>query len=163
MGIFCKENIVIKNQDDFYATDKIITGIAFDIHNNIGRFADEKIYQKLMSEKCNEKFINNKREVEICVAYKDFLKSYKLYNEAVIFFLGGDENVIVPTNIFYNKKIIGKQKMQMLDNETVFHFSSIKRAFEGYEENIRRLISHTKIKAVQWININKRIITLKTI
>ena len=53
--------------------------------------------------------------------------------------------------------------MQMLDNETIFHFSSIKRAFEGYEKNIRCLIKHTKIKTVQWININKRKITLKTI
>jgi len=30
---------------------------------------------------------------------------YKLYNDAVIFFLGGKENVIGPTNIFYNRKI----------------------------------------------------------
>jgi len=67
------------------------------------------------------------------------------------------------TTIFYNERIVGKQKMQMLDNKTVFHLSSITRCYEGYENNIRRLMQHTKINTVQWININKKEITLKTI
>ena len=34
---------------------------------------------------------------------------------------------------------------------------------KGCEDNIRRLIKHTNIKTVQWINLNQREITLKTI
>ena len=41
--------------------------------------------------------------------------------------------------------------------KTVFHLSSVTKCFEGYEKNFRRLIQHTKINTVQWININKNI------
>jgi len=78
MGIRSKENIIIKSQDEFYAIDKIVTGYAFDIHNNLGRFGDEKIYQEVMAEKCRDAYINCKCEVEICVTYKDFIKVYRL-------------------------------------------------------------------------------------
>lgn len=53
--------------------------------------------------------------------------------------------------------------MLLLDNKTAFHLSGITRAFKEYENNIRRLISHTNVKTVQWINLNQREITLKTI
>ena len=78
MGIKCKKDIIYKTQDEFHSIDKIITGCAFDIQNEIGRFCDEKIYQEIMAEKCREKSIEAEREVEIVVTYKDFVKIYKL-------------------------------------------------------------------------------------
>jgi len=63
----------------------------------------------------------------------------------------------------FNNKSMGKQKMHLLNSTTAFHVSAITRAFKGYEKNIRRLIEHTNIKNVQWINFNKRDIILKTI
>ena len=264
MGIKCNKKFIYKTQDEFHSIDKIITGYAFDIQNEIGRFCDEKIYQEIMAEKCREESIEAEREVEIVVTFKDFVKKYKLdllvdnsviyelktarslntlhkqqlinylqltgikhgkllnfrpssveyefvstnlttkdrynyfidrtewqemtmgceklqsvftdllcewgtflecrlYNEALIYFLGGSEKVVCSVEIFFNNRIVGKQKMQLLDNETAFHLSAVTRAFNGYEDNIRRLIKHTKIKTVQWINLNQREITLKTI
>ena len=51
MGIKCKKDIIYKTQDEFHSIDKIITGCAFDIQNEIGRFCDEKIYQEIIAEK----------------------------------------------------------------------------------------------------------------
>jgi len=264
MGIKCKENIIIKSQDEFHSIDKIITGYAFDIHNEIGRFYDERIYQEVIANKCILEGIKAKREVEVIVTFNNFIKVYKLdllvdngsiyelktvkslnefhkqqlinyllltginhgklinfrtasveyefvsssltfkdrydfdiniskwkkltnncefmkniiinllnewgtfldynlYNEALIHFLGGIDKIVVPIEINYQNKIVGKQKMQLLNNKTIFHLSAITRAFEGYENNIKLLIKHSNINAVQWINFNHREICLKTI
>ena len=78
MGIKCKEQICPKSQDEFHAIDKIITGHAFDIYNDIGRFCDEKIYQGFLIEQCLKRSFKAKNEVEIVLTYKDFVKVYKL-------------------------------------------------------------------------------------
>jgi GxxExxY protein len=264
MSIRCKENFDYKLQDEFHSIDKIVTGYAFDIHNEIGRFCDEKIYQKILAEKCSDASIKAGREVEIVLTYKDFMKSYKLdllvdngiiyelktvatlndshkqqlinyllltgikhgklinfrptsvecsfvsttltnedrynfslntsgfreitnkckkmklilsallkewgvfldcrlFNEALVHFLGGNENVICPVKICFNNQVVGEQKMQLLNDETAFHLSGITRAHKGYENNIKRLIKHTNIKSVQWVNFNQRDIKIKTI
>jgi GxxExxY protein len=264
MGIKCKQNIMGKNQDEFHRLDKTITGYAFDIHNEIGRFYDEKIYQRILAEKCHLASINNNCEVEVVATFKDFIKTYKidllvesgiiyelktvkalneahkqqlinyllltgikygkllnfrpasveykfvsttlttedrydysvdktewnnvtekcdilysvlvdllsewgafldyrLFNEALVYFLGGDEQIIQPVQIVYNNKIVGEQKMQLLNNETAFHLSGITKIFKGYENHLRRLITQTTIKNVQWVNFDKHNITMKTI
>ncbi|MFA6714039.1 MAG: GxxExxY protein [Victivallales bacterium] len=264
MGIRCKERLNYKSQDEFHTIDKIVTGYAFDIHNRLGRFCDEKIYQEIMAEKCRSASIKAEREVEIILTYKDFMKSYKLdllvdngiiyelktaaalndshkqqlinyllltgikhgklinfrpasveysfvsttltnedrydfsidttdfkeatkkckklesiltallkewgafldcrlFNEALIHFLGGSKNIVCPVKIYFDKQIVGQQKMHLLDNATAFHLSGITRAFKGYEKNIISLIKHTNIKIVQWVNFNQRDISIKTI
>ncbi len=264
MGIKVKETICPKTQDEFHTIDKIITGHSFEIHNDIGRFCDEIIYQEMLKDKCINRSLNVSSEVEIAVMHKDFRKVYKLdllvengviyelktvqslndahkqqlinyllltgihhgkllnfrsssveyefvstqlanesrydysidlhqfkevtnscrhlnsilcdllddwgaflecglYNEALIYFLGGEEKVIIPVEIYCNNREMGKQKMQLLNNNTGFHVSAITKAFKGYENNIRKLIKYTKINTVQWINLNRQNITIKTI
>ena len=264
MGIICKKDIISKSQDEFHAIDKVITGYAYDIHNDIGRFCDEKIYQGIMLEKCHHGSIIADREVEVVVEYKDFIKSYKLdllvengviyefktakslnhfheqqlinyllltgvnhgkllnfgpksveyrfvsttltnddrydfsldasksniitdeceivakilsellgawgtfldyrlFNEALVHFLGGVEHVIRPVKIYFNNKVIGEQKIQLLNSETAFHVSAVTGSLHNYEKNIMRLINHTDIKFVQWINFSQRNIIMKTI
>ena len=81
MGVRCKENLDCKSQDEFHAVDEIVTGYAFDIHNEIGRFCDEKIYQEILAGKCRDASIKADREVEIVLTYKDFVKNYKYYKK----------------------------------------------------------------------------------
>lgn len=136
MGVVCKRNIITKLQDEFHAIDKIITGYAYNIHNDIGRFCDEKIYQNIMVEKCIQSSIKVDQEVGITIKHKDFIKTYKL-------------DLLVDNGIIYELKAA--------------HVSAIKRSLEGYEKNIRRLIKHTDIDAVQWINFNQSNIKIETI
>ena len=262
MGIKYKRHIVPKSQDEFHSIDGIVTGFAFEIHNEIGRFCDEKIYQKILAEKCLNASIRVDREVEVVLTYKNFTKMYKLdllvdngivyelktvevlneshkqqlinyllltgikhgkllnfrpasvemqfvsttltnedrynysintkectimtdkcgnlisilsellsewgvfldyrlFTEALVHFLGGIEKIICPVKIYFNNKIVGEQKMTLLNDTTAFHLSGISKAFKSYENNIIRLIQHTQITTVQWINFNKRNITIK--
>jgi GxxExxY protein len=264
MSIVCREDVIPKSQDVFCGVDKVITGFAFEIHNDVGRFCDEKIYQNIMLDKCRQNSIKADDEVSVVVSHNGFTKSYRLdllvengfvyelkaarelnsfheqqlinyllltglkhgkllnfrsdsveyrfvsttltsserrnylidaggwtqvtercdilrltlaallddwgafldnrlYNEALVHFLGGDEKIIHPVKMYFSNKVVGEQKMQLLDSKTAFHVSAIKRALSGYERNIIRLINHTNIDAVQWINFNRHNITMKTI
>ena len=264
MGIECYKQITRKTQDEFYAIDKVITGFAFDIHNEYGRFCNEKIYHAILAEKCKMKSIPIEKEVEILISYKEFRKKYKIdllvdnaviyelktvnalndshkqqlinyllltniqhgkllnfrstsveyqfvsttlkqedrysfninslewrtksrqctrvveiltdllrewgtfldlhvYNEALLYFLGGADTIVAPVKIYFNGKTVGMQKMHLLDSKTAFHLSAITRSLKGYEANMRRLIKHSEIENVQWINFNKREIKIKTI
>jgi len=264
MGIQCKENIIIKTQDEFHAVDRLVTGEAFAVQNSMGRFFDEKIYQSVLDGRCREVGLSAVREVEVQVSYGDYQKIYKLdllvdngvvyelktvkalnashrnqllnylfllglhhgklfnfrarsveceyvstsltlqdrlnfeiitsdfsetsskchvlknniknilnewgarldihlYTDALTHFLGGAEQVVSPVDIYDGQRVVGQQEMQRLDQDTVFHLSSISNAQASYENNIRRLISHTTLNAVQWINMNGNTITLKTL
>ena len=44
MPVECSYDIERKNQEAFYAIDFEVMGHAFDIHNWLGRFLDESIY-----------------------------------------------------------------------------------------------------------------------
>ena len=86
---------------------------------------------------------------------------YRLYAEAITFFLGAD--IVRPVELYFEGHVVGSQKMVLLDNETVLHMSAVTRSFKGHENNIKRFIRHTNIRTVQWINMNHRNIKLKTI
>jgi len=44
MPVFINENVERISQEEFYYIDEKIMKGVFDIHNDIGRFYDEKIY-----------------------------------------------------------------------------------------------------------------------
>ena len=77
MPIKCDVNIEPAGQEQFHAVDKILMRNAFDIHNTIGRFCDENIYQEELSKRCHDSF-NVNTEVRIRVSHQDFSKSYFL-------------------------------------------------------------------------------------
>ncbi len=86
-----------------------------------------------------------------------------VYYDAIYYFRGGKDNIIKKVDITIDSKIIGSQKVHMLNSETAFHISSIKKGNKSYEKNIYRFIKYTPIKGVQWINFNRDKITFKTI
>ena len=264
MGITYKKDIICKIQDEFHAIDKAVTGFAFDMHNDIGNFCNEQVYQEILKQKCLENSMTANSEVEITLTYKKFKKIYKLdllvdngiiyelktarslnmahkqqllnyllltgirhgkllnfrpasvehefvstsltpkdrynysvdfsewltttekcselksifialleewgafldynvYNEAITHFLSNGQSIIRPVDVYFNGQIAGNQKMHLLNNTTAFHLSAITRKFASYDNNIKRLINHTNIDAVQWINLNHNNISFKTI
>lgn len=101
----------------------------------------------------------------VCAILKEWgaFLDFRLYNEALVHFLGGLDNVVFPVDILFESEVVGRQQMQLLDNQTAFHVSSITKAIGSYEKNIQRLISHTAIETVQWVNFNKDNLVLKTL
>ena len=42
------------SDDEFYSLDYKIMGIVFDVHNEFGRFCDEKIYKTEIADRCQK-------------------------------------------------------------------------------------------------------------
>jgi len=77
--------------------------------------------------------------------------------------MGGKEKVIAPIDIIDNGKIIGQQKMSLLNQTTAFHFSAVSENYKNYIIHIERLLKHSNLQTILWINLNKEKIILKTI
>jgi len=77
MAIQFKHDIKRIDEKGFYRIDYRVTGMAFDLHNEIGRLWNEKIYQNELANRCRKAgFANIVTEVPLIVSYKDFCKEY---------------------------------------------------------------------------------------
>ena len=78
MSVLCELDVSPKSQDQFNIIDRLMTGFAFDIHNDVGRFCNEKIYQNIILEKCSQNSINADSEVPVTLHHNGFSKTYRL-------------------------------------------------------------------------------------
>jgi len=77
MPIKTKHPVNLISERDFHEIDYQITRLAFDIHNEMGRLWDEKIYQNALANRCRKAgFSNVDTEVPVSVSYQDFVKEY---------------------------------------------------------------------------------------
>ncbi len=255
----------IISKQDFYQLDYKIMEIVFLIHNEFGRFWDEKIYQRELVRRCLEAgFENVAAETPIIVSHHGFQKYFyldvlfneaivyelktvnslngehqkqilnylflmglsygklinfrlssveyrfvsttvrqqdrfqffidetkwrnldadsewlkntiiellqewgayldtRLFHEAVTFFRGSEETVEQNVKVFSGSAELGEQKMNLLTPKVAFKFSSIKKDLAFYERHLNRLLQHTILEAMQWINFCRAIIMFKTI
>lgn len=78
MPVECAAALVVMEQEEFHAIDRIVMGEVFAIHNSMGRFLDERIYQDELAHRCAHLGLEVMREVEVRVKHGDFQKSYFL-------------------------------------------------------------------------------------
>jgi len=96
MSIKSASEIKRIDEQEFYEIDYQVTGLAYAIHNEIGRLWDEKIYQNELANRCRAVGLGNvKREVPVIVLYKDFCKEYYV-------------DLFVNDSIIYELKTVGK-------------------------------------------------------
>ena len=79
--------IRVFDQESFHQIDKRVTGLAFDIHNEFGRYLDERLYQRELTRRCRAIGLEVQPELEIAVSFGDFNKYYfadLLVNQGVI-------------------------------------------------------------------------------
>ncbi len=86
-----------------------------------------------------------------------------LYQEALIHFMGGPQQAVRPVEIFVGGEKIGQQKLNLLSPETSVCISTLNDGNSRYEEQLRRFLQHTPLKAIQWVNIGRKLVTFKTI
>ena len=264
MPIECDVEVSPVGQERFHTLDKVIMRHAFDMHNGLGRFFDERIYQDELAHLCRAFGMEALREVEIRVIHKDFSKPYyidllidrgliyelktsqalslshqkqllhyllladlnhgklinlrpssvesrfvstsltridrtnfqmdarcwqgddqgsqllmstlrslledwgaflelNLYREALQHFLGGQDTCVQPVNIEVNGRVVGTQKMSLLNSDNAWHLSAARIHLQSYEKHLVRLIQHTRLKSIHWINLDQRHITIKTL
>ena len=264
MPIKCNLELSAKTQDHFHAIDKVVMRHSFDIHNSLGRFLDESIYQEELRQRCLKSGLNAHSELEIQVSHADFRKSYfldllieksfiyelkaavslntshakqlinyllltdlkhgkiinfrpqslesqfastrlsrgertvfqfhdessakqgspihrlkdtlcellgdwgtfleiNLYREALLFLMTDKVDPLQDIEIIIDGRIIGSQKMCMLSPESGWHLSATKHHHHSYEAHIRRMLHHTPLESIHWINFNNHQVTLKTL
>jgi GxxExxY protein len=86
-----------------------------------------------------------------------------LYREALVHFLGGISSVCKPVEIFSGAKPIGAQDLNMLDFDTAFAFTMKQRKAGFMRDHLERLLRHTSLKAIQWINLNHHLVEFTTL
>jgi GxxExxY protein len=264
MPVDCAIEVRPVDQERFHALDKVLMRHSFDMHNSMGRFLDERIYQNELTNRCGDSGIEVLREVEIRVSHRDFLKSYfldllvdrgsvyelkatkslnsahhnqlinyllltgsnhgklvnfrngsvesrfvstrlnrmermtfridetewipigddcermrmilmallqdwgafldiNLYREALSHFLGGSNEGVQSIDIEVNGRVVGSKKTCILTPETAWHMSAARVHLQSYETHITRLLRHTRLQRIHWINFNQRTITVKTL
>ncbi len=75
------------DQDAFHAVDRQVRGIAFEIHNEFGKYFDEKIYQRELARRCAKNGLEVAFEFPVNVSYAGFEKTYfvdLLINRSVV-------------------------------------------------------------------------------
>lgn len=58
---------------------------------------------------------------------------------------------------------VSRQKVHLLNDETAFKLTAIGQDLETMESHIRRLLQHTTLRAVQWVNLYQYDVTFTTL
>ncbi len=68
--------VVKPTKQRFYDVDRIVRGLAFDIHNEFGRLLSEVIYKRELANRCTAAGLDCRREVKATLKHGSFVKDY---------------------------------------------------------------------------------------
>lgn len=264
MPIHVSRPIEVFDQERFHQVDKHVTGLAFEIHNQFGRYLDEKLYQRELTRRCIAVGLTVEPELRITASLDDFSKDYfadhlvnagviieakaasaltpahigqtlnylflcglhhatllnfrpdrvqhkfvstkltlaarlryevmaagwhaispqcdrlrsllvrmlaewgthldpLLYRDALTHFLGGEAQVVREVSVDSEGASLGGQKMHLLTDDIAFSVTASTHQPESVFEHQERFIRHTRLRAIQWVNLNHSQIELRTI
>ena len=86
-----------------------------------------------------------------------------LYREALVHFHGGANSVCKPVEIFSGPRPIGTQNLNMLDQDSAFAFTTKQGSASVMREHLERLLHHTRLKSIQWVNLNRHRVEFATL
>ena len=86
-----------------------------------------------------------------------------LYREALLHLLQLPDAGLYPVEITVSGRVLGSQNMCLLDQSTAWHLSGIKQHVSAHEAHLVRLLSHTRLQRLHWINLDHQTVTLKTL
>jgi hypothetical protein len=85
-----------------------------------------------------------------------------LYEEALTHLLGGEEQVVREIAVISGADRIGEQAFHLVEPDVAFKVTSLNLP-ANFESQTRRLLQHTVLRAVQWINLTRKELTFRTI
>ena len=78
-------------------------------------------------------------------------------------FLGGRERTERPVDFVVDSQVVGRERFRLLDDTTAFAITVVKDNPELYQQHLRRLLRHTRLRAIEWVNMVNHDITFKTV
>lgn len=163
MPIETSKVITRKTQKEFHELDEIVIKHVFDIHNNFGRFGDEKIYSNKLKESLASVGIESEQEVCIKVSYKDFSKIYfidLLVMEGFIYEL----KAVRVLNEAHNQQLINYLLLTGLNHGQLINFRqpSVKKQFISTNLNYK-LRQQYSFNLQDWDDTPVKSLTLQNI
>ena len=76
-----------------------------------------------------------------------------LYLDALIHFLGGEEKVIQKVPLSRNGVSLGAQRFHLAAPDTAFRLTALTDDAGAYEQQLRSLLRHAPLRAIQWVNM----------
>ena len=86
-----------------------------------------------------------------------------LYQEALLHFLGGASNIEHRVSLCRGAVDLGTQRMFVHAPGVAFRLTAVTADQQFVESHLRRLLALTKLKAIQWINLNHARIEFTTL
>ena len=86
-----------------------------------------------------------------------------LYLAALVSLLGGKDHVEVMLPLSRNGVCLGNQLFHLTDSKSAFKLTALIQDTVAYEAQLVRLLHHSPLKAIQWVNIEYETVTLKTV
>ena len=86
-----------------------------------------------------------------------------LYREALLHFTDGPVASARLINLHVDGRIVGTQHMCMLGAGSAWHISTVRGSLEAYRTHLIRLLRHTRLDIMQWINLDQRAVTFQTL
>lgn len=86
-----------------------------------------------------------------------------LYEEALTQFLGGPGKVEQSVSVLEGSHIVGTQPFRLVTPEAAFKVTTLNGELESFASHARRLLAHTSLTAIQWINVGRQTVTLQTL
>jgi len=89
--------------------------------------------------------------------------SPSLYTEGLTYILGGKELVINGVQVISDQDYVGHQKFYMLDETSAFKITSICSEANNFERNVYKLLNHTGLHQILWINFMHHTVNMKAL
>jgi len=113
-------------------------------------------------KECSESMRLKKTLISLLEDWGAYL-DMNLYRDALLHLTSGPEGGLQSVSIEVLGRSIGSQKMCLLNAECAWHLSTIKNSLATHEKHILRLMQHTRLQSIYWINLNQGQVTLKTL
>jgi GxxExxY protein len=86
-----------------------------------------------------------------------------LYESALTHFLGGDDAVIRNVPVHGSRGSLGSQPMRLAAENVAFKVTALESELDAFEAHVRRLLAHTRLHAILWMNIALHEVTFVTV
>ena len=113
-------------------------------------------------ETCPEDALLKGRLVDLLSDLGLFL-DVSLYREALLKLMEKDSFGLQDVEIHSSGRVLGFHRMCLLNHETAWHLSTVRDHFETYGTHLSRLVSHSNLRCLHWINLNHRQVMMKTL
>lgn len=90
--------------------------------------------------------------LEILQDWGGFLE-LRLYMEALTHFLGGEEKVARMVPLSRDGVSLGNQRFHLVSADTAFRVTGLTEGVDQYERELRSLLGHCPLRAIQWVNL----------